>query len=583
MLTSLRLRNFKRFDEVDIELGNPVLFVGPNDAGKTSALQALMLWDLGLRRWSEKRGGKTAPEKRPGVAINRRDLTGMPAPTARLLWRGLHVRNTWRDDANRQRTENVRIDIQVDGVTDSRGWSCGLEFDYTNEESFLCRPLRVGDSDEASRMPVPDEARGVRVAFLAPMSGLAANEPRLEIGAINVRIGEGRTAEVLRNLCHQILERPDGDQRWATLAERIGSLFGVELSPPQLVSERGEIDMSYRTRLGTELDLSSAGRGMQQTLLLLSFLTLNPGAVVLLDEPDAHLEILRQRQTYQVLGEAAVEQGSQIIVASHSEVLLNEAADRDVVVAFVGSPHRIDDRGSQVLKALKEIGFEDYYQAEITGFVLYLEGSTDLAILRGFADLIDHRAREALERPFVHYVLNQPAKARDHFYGLREAKPDLVGFAQFDHLDTPLQQREELIERMWARREIENYLCQPETLMRFAEDSVASELEGPLFQSAERERRRRAMEDSIADRVPPAALRDPNDRFWTDVKASEDLLDRIFEAFYSKLGLANLMRKSDYHRLVRFVEKSAVPTEVRETLDSLADSAAGAEPAASTD
>jgi hypothetical protein len=63
---------------VEVELGNPVLFVGPNDAGKTSALQAMMLWDLGLRRWSEKRGGKTAPEKRPGVAINRRDLTGVP-------------------------------------------------------------------------------------------------------------------------------------------------------------------------------------------------------------------------------------------------------------------------------------------------------------------------------------------------------------------------------------------------------------------------------------------------------------------------------------------------------------------------
>jgi hypothetical protein len=69
VLTSLNIRNLKRFEEVEVELSNPVLFVGPNDAGKTSALQALMLWDLGLRRWSEKAGRKTAPEKRPGVAI----------------------------------------------------------------------------------------------------------------------------------------------------------------------------------------------------------------------------------------------------------------------------------------------------------------------------------------------------------------------------------------------------------------------------------------------------------------------------------------------------------------------------------
>ena len=53
-------------------------------------------------------------------------------------------------------------------------------------------------------MPVPDEAEKLSVAFLPPMSGLASNETRLDQGAINVRIGEGRTAEVLRNLCYQV-------------------------------------------------------------------------------------------------------------------------------------------------------------------------------------------------------------------------------------------------------------------------------------------------------------------------------------------------------------------------------------------
>jgi hypothetical protein len=50
-----------------------------------------------------------------------------------------------------------------------------------------------------------------------------------------------------------------------------------------------------------------------------------------------------------------------ITAASHSEVVLNEAADKDVVIAFVGKPHRIDDRGVQALQSLREIGFEQYY------------------------------------------------------------------------------------------------------------------------------------------------------------------------------------------------------------------------------
>ncbi len=99
--------------------------------------------------------------------------------------------------------------------------------------------------------------------------------------------------------------------------------------------------MSYKEASGIQLDIASSGRGLQQTLLLLTHLYANPGTVLLLDEPDAHLEILRQRQTYQLLTEIAEKMGSQVIAASHSEVVLNEAADRDVVIAFVGKPHRL--------------------------------------------------------------------------------------------------------------------------------------------------------------------------------------------------------------------------------------------------
>ena len=57
MLTRLTVRNFKRFGAVDVELGEAVVLIGPNNSGKTSALQALALWELGLRRWNERRGG----------------------------------------------------------------------------------------------------------------------------------------------------------------------------------------------------------------------------------------------------------------------------------------------------------------------------------------------------------------------------------------------------------------------------------------------------------------------------------------------------------------------------------------------
>ncbi|PZR75676.1 MAG: AAA family ATPase [Chthoniobacterales bacterium] len=574
MITRLRVQNFKRFADADLELGQAVVFIGPNNSGKTTALQALALWDVGLRRWNEKRGGKTSPEKRPGVTINRRDLIAIPVPDANLLWRNLHVRDVRTVDGKPQ-TQNIRIDITVDGVTEGQTWSCGLEFDYANEESFYCRPLRLSNDRQPVRMPVPPEAGATRFAFLPPMSGLAATEPKWESGRINVLLGEGQTAQVLRNLCFQLYEQPEPKVAWKEIIRCIESLFGASLQPPVFIKERGEITMAYRDSEGGSLDLSCSGRGLQQTLLLLAHLHANPKTILLLDEPDAHLEVLRQRQIYQLLTEVASQQGSQIIAASHSEVVLNEAANRDVVIAFVGSPHRIDDRGQQVIKALTDIGFDQYYQAEIKGWVLYLEGSTDLAILQAFASTLQHRAVSILERPFVHYVTtNLPSRAREHFFGILEAKPDLVGFALFDNLDKALQSDTPLTEAMWEKREIENYLCKESVLIQYARNDQPND----LFGQAEAERRERAMRECI-DEVSGALRTLGKPGPWSaEVKASDDFLTPVFELFFQKLELPNLLRKTDYHILAGFVAKEDISDEVTAKLDGIASVAEKAHP-----
>ena len=566
MLTRIIIRNFKRFHEVEVELANPVVFIGPNNSGKTSALQALAFWQVGLMRWNEKRRGRTAPEKRPGVTINRRDLVAIPVPDANLLWRNLHVRDVRRLGGG-QETKNVRIDIVVEGVTEDRAWKCGLEFDYANEESFYCRPLRLEEDKNPDRMAIPPVAGDVQVAFLPPMSGLVANETRLDPGAITVRVGEGRTAEVLRNLCYKIFVENSG--HWDDLKKKISSLFGAVLDNPRYIAERGEIVMSYREN-GNSLDLSSSGRGLQQTLLVLTYMYANPGAVLLLDEPDAHLEILRQRQIYQLLTEIAKQNGNQIIAASHSEVLLNEAGDRDTVVAFVGKPHRINDRGSQVLKALRDIGWEDFYQAELTGWALYLEGSTDLAILRRFAQRTKNLdAEQALERPFVHYVGNQPMVVNRHFYGLREALPKLLGFAIFDQLDRDLPADMGAEGITWGKKEIENYLCHRETLISYAEADIPVETMGPLFDSAEKTKRVGAMEQAISEVEQALEVLGRGSPWDGTMKVSDEFLPQVFERYFSKLGLPNLFSKTNYHELVEFVPQAKIERDIRDIMDAL--------------
>jgi len=579
MLTRLTIRNFKQLDEVVLELGKAVVFIGPNNSGKTSALQALTLWDVGLKKWLAKREDKDRPEKRPGVAINRRDLFAIPVPTSDLLWRDLHVRNVRRGADKKQVTRNIRIDVVAEGVNEGQAWSCGMEFDYTNEESFVCRPVRKPGFDEApvgetEFTQIPDSVSGVRVAYLPPMSGLTDREFLKQPGEIGFFIGQGQTAQVLRNLCYQVFAQNAGG--WEAIAAHIRRLFGAELLPPDFNKESAEIRLEYRDLKGSLLDISSSGRGLQQTLLLLAYLHANRKTVLLLDEPDAHLEILRQRQIFTLLTETAEAQGSQVIAASHSEVVLNEAATRGRVVAFVGKPHVINDRNSQIIKALTDIGFEDYYQAEQNGWVLYLEDATDLAILQVFAEVLEHRpACAALAQPFVRYLsTNIPQRARDHFYGLREAKPNLQGVALFDRLDKELASGTPLVEVMWRRREIENYLCTEEVLMAYARGEAPDD----LFSLAQRTNREQAMRDAIKEVASALETFGKPDPWAKDLKATDDFLDPLFRAFFKKLSLPLALRKSDYHTLARLMPKNNLDPEVCDKLELIAAVASKATP-----
>ena len=534
MLTRLETWNFKQFEAVEIELGNPVVFIGPNNSGKTTALQALALWDLGMRRWRERNYKISDIAQSVGI-LNRQDFSAGLVPDVGHLWHS-------------GKAKEKPLIIALSGAEGEEAWRRSLLFEFANQESFYCTLQDGGPGF----LGVTKRSALISFAYLAPLSGLTDREFVKQPGEMQYLIGLGRTAEILRNICFQAFHL----KVWDGVAQKMERLFGFKFRNPELIAERSEILLRYWGGAGGFwLDITSAGRGAQQVLLLLAFMAVNPNSVLLLDEPDAHLEILRQKEVYQLLTETAAEQGSQIIAASHSEVILNEAAQKDVLVSFVGKPHRVDDRGTQTLKALREIGFDQYQLAEITGWVLYLEGSTDLAILQSFARTLEHPAVPFLEKPFVHYVGNQPQKARDHFFGLREAKPNLTGLLICDKLSKELQSSDQLVETMWQRNEIENYLCQPETLIAFAKAEL-NRSESEL-----------AMQAAIEDLIPPAALRDREFAWWRTTKMSDDFLAPLFDRFYAAMGSANLMQKSNYHRLAPYVDRATVDSEVREKLD----------------
>jgi len=576
MLTRLTIRNFKRIGDADIELGGHVVFVGPNNSGKTSALQALSLWHTGLTQWIAEKSDGASSRKRVGVTLNRKDLFSLPVPHTNLLWKDLHTRVGSRN-SGKTITDNILITITCEGVLNDKVWSIALDFDYANSESLFCRHALQPLTDEHDQT-MREVAQRLRIAFLPPMSGLATEEPLLPPGRINVLVGQGRTAEVLRNLCYAVATETPED--WTTVRNHLKRLFGVTVETPQFDATRGELTLTYRTPEKVTLDVSSAGRGLQQTLLLLTYLYTYRGSTILLDEPDAHLEVLRQRETYDLITRVAAHTGSQLIAATHSEEVLNLAAGRDTVIAFLGRPHRINDKGSQLKKSLLSIGFEHYLQAEAKGWVLYLEGSTDAAILERLAVRLDHPAQKHLSSAYFDYLdTNLPPKAQERFHGLREAVPRLKGIALFDRLDREPPSDAFFFIGYGRRREIESYICTPEALMAWAvADGQLNEV-ADLVDQAESPRRREAMQQAIGQ-ISSALdnLRKPTP-WGPDLKVSDEFLDPLFDLYHEILGLpSSLMRKKRYYELADFIPLDQVDVEVVEKLDAIAAVAASVQP-----
>jgi hypothetical protein len=147
-----------------------------------------------------------------------------------------------------------------------------------------------------------------------------------------------------------------------------------------------------------------------------------------------------------------------------------------------------------------------------------------------------------------------------------QAKSDLVGVAIFDRIERSLHSDSGLVETMWRRREIENYLCREDVLLAYARQQDAAD---DLFGRAEAARREDAMRQTIAEIAGALATLGKPSPWSEDIKAPDEFLNRLFDRFFEKLGLPNQMRKTSYHVLARFVRPEQIDAEVGEKLDAI--------------
>lgn len=582
LLHYLEIENFKRFgDKQRIELDHPAVLIGPNNCGKTSAIQALALWSQAVKTWYDVRKDSSAKE-RTATSINRLNIVAVPVQRTRFFWHNTQVR-----------TGNKDIPLVITVGVDFKGQVIPISMRFRNQgdELVYCMP----DPAVSVDLDVMHHAAMLKVELLYPMSGLETEEPLLQPGRIDVLLGQGQTAQVLRNLCLMVLGKSADD--WKRVTGLMKRLFNVELSEPK-ETIRGSIELQYRQPGVKEtLDVSSSGRGFQQMLLIFAYLYSHKGSVLLVDEPDAHLEILRQKQVYVLLRDIASENDSQVVMVTHSEVILDEALDNNLTLLLDG---RADDlaRKNDIRNSLKHFGAEHYVKARERGYVLYVEGGTDVDMLRALAERLNHPAVHLWdERINSFYVQNNyPDQDLDaelerveggfgvtpqqHFNGLRNLLPQLKGLAILDNDGRDRQGNPDgpLKISYWKRYEAENYFITPDVLRTYARTHYADlELFGGFQQDIDA-----VLDGLILEQVFDALEADFQAwknaapevaRVLWEAKTERRKLSAFAEEFFRRLaqqlGGQMLLKKGELHRLVLFVNPQSISPEVGNKLDLL--------------
>lgn len=540
MIETVRIRGFKRFEDLEFRFPGSVVLVGPNDSGKTTVLQAIAAWAFALRTW------RYLDDFDPRKGFVKAPLGWIGFPPVPLL--GFH--QLWTGGKYR-----AKIEIEI-GHRD--GWTVAMEFHSDATHRVSVRPRRDADGELLRHLDFP-------VAFIPAMTGVEMHERYLQPTAVEQVFATGNPGQVLRSL---LAATHHDDSAWSSLQEVIGRLFGYRLQPP--VVNRPFLYAEYEpVHGGPRFDLSSAGTGFRQVVMLLALLLGQRNAVLLLDEPDAHLHVGMLDVIWRELRMAALHTGSQIIAATHSETLIN-ALDPQELYLLSGRPRTAADsteRG-RVGATLGGMSNLDLIRAANCRGVLYVEDYIDRDILRAWARVLSHPAQSLLDAELLWKSMvirpgegRAEVRAETHYDALLLAHPGLPGLELLDG-DTRPETPETPISgtglqrQRWRRYEIESYLFHPDALARFVEAAVGADAAQPAVEG---------LRATWRDTVPPALSRNPHD---DDPLVTATARARLLPTLLAAADIHDLPR-TRYHEIAALMRPEEIHPEVTEKLDAI--------------
>jgi predicted ATP-dependent endonuclease of OLD family len=570
-LVHLEISNFRSIKNLDLDLKHGAnLLVGPNAVGKSTVLEAIRLAKAVL-------APRTQNETRQVLAV-----LGALSPTQQMNFgsiagdsnRPIKINCTYEltDDEIRGLPELTKA-LAQSLVAAQQGIDLNLQNGELNMVQFLSTPIGRKMQSEAlmavqepiakflrdkkCRLFLTMESNGgfrgedsmsqllfsVSERRLPPGKALFSYFPAdraLNVGDAQIQIGAGDAQQQLESHNSQpalkyqrlknvifstILTGSEAAQQQEEIFRKIFSNLLKEKSlGPAVVNKFGQATVMINDLVPNQSfdidSMSSGEKGLILTFLLIAR-SIQESGVILLDEPELHLNsgVCRNLLDF-LLDEFCLKDKIQVVLCTHSPEIMSAALRRDDCNVFYmrrDSPASLIRSSDHVeaAQALRQLGVSEI-EALLFDAVIFVEGPDDVELLEyAFRDFLSRlKFKDLIGRGEIEKYIKLLGEAD------RQGKAENTNLFIFDRDNKPtsLQSTKRVKLAQWGRYCLENYLLEPEILY----DTVRDDLKAKQW---------------------PKTFGDAKELFAS--MAKRQLTGRIIEKSFKELGLQDVRLRTE--------------------------------------
>jgi energy-coupling factor transporter ATP-binding protein EcfA2 len=338
MLKQIDISGFRNLQNIQLHTGPLNVLVGSNSCGKSSVLHAIQ-FAVSISQSLDRDESLSWHEDTANGHLSPEEL--MFRPQADLLALG----------RNCSLSENPTQALKI-GFTEAGGNF--TEFKITASGKRDLKVALTGQDLFTTKLRPLSPPYSVLVPGLA---GLAVEETHLGQGAVRRAAIRGDANRVFRNVFRLLRSSNDAMDLFLDDLHQIFPKTGF-----RLLSDVDYDDLIHLAVIATEdgplLPIDAVGTGLLQAIQILAYVHLYNPALILLDEPDAHLHPQNQQLIARLLLRLCEERAKQIILATHSRHLVR-ALEEAAKFHWLRGGSVVPDHEYEVINVLLDLGALD--------------------------------------------------------------------------------------------------------------------------------------------------------------------------------------------------------------------------------